>query len=490
MFNGDHKNIIYNPKTADLYKAISSDTKNNQNQVFVDSGEKTGRCAQDKYITCDAADREKLWWRDEQKYLSPQNYENILDEVVHNLEHEQELYCIDGYLGNHPEYRLHIRCYTYSPERALFLHIMLVNSEFDQDQKPDYTLYDAGKYSLQGENNDLISSTCIALNLMQKSMCVIGTEYLGELKKILFTLGNYWYPQSGMLSMHCAANQGEKGDVSLFFGLSGTGKTTLSLASGRKLIGDDEIVWGKDGIWNLEGGCYAKCNGLSFETQPLIFDAVQRNVILENIPQVNWQPDFDDCMKTENTRAAYDLNNINCEVRSRPYVTNQPKNIFFLSHDAYGVLPAIAQIPLEFVRKWFIAGYTSKVAGTEQGVTGAEITCSACFGEPFLVFNPEMYADLLDEHMKDVNVRVWLVNTGYVGGNKLRTKVGLHSTQACIESVHLNEEFSLYFDERLGLFIPRGISSVEQKLLMPSILWEDTKQYEEVIDRLINDIGL
>lgn len=484
------ENIICNPKTSDLYEAISLDNRNVQNQVFVDSGEKTGRCAQDKYIICTESQREGLWWRDEQKYLSPQNYEEILDEVLQNLEQEQQIFCIDGYLGNHSKNRLHIRCYTYSAERALFLRIMLVNGEFEQDQNPDYTLYDAGKYSLQGEYQGLSSATCIALSLLHKSMCIIGTEYLGELKKVLFTLGNYWYPYHGMLSMHCAANQGEQGDVSLFFGLSGTGKTTLSLSEDRKLIGDDEIIWGKDGIWNLEGGCYAKCNGLSSEIHPLIFDAVQRDVVFENISQVNGQPDFDDCTKTENTRVAYDLHNINSEVRSKPYVTNRPKNIFFLSHDAYGVLPAIAQIPLEFVKKWFIAGYTSKVAGTEQGVAGAEITCSACFGEPFLVFKPELYANLLDIYMKQADVCVWLVNTGYIGAGDTRSRVDLSSTQLCIQTIHNNEDIQLYYDKHLGLLVPKKIDGLKNSLLKPSMLWENQEEYRGVLDILIKKIGL
>lgn len=442
--------IILNPTRENLLVYIEkyeSDLVQDASNIFTYSGKCTGRCPKDKYIVCDDAQASLLWWRDEQKRLDKDLYQNIKQESQKLYSNSESIYCIEGFLGWDTSRSLKIKAYTYSPSRALFLQKMLVPytiTGVDEILK-EYILYDFGKYELKHQDYDFNSARCIVLNSIDNEMLVCGTEYLGELKKILFTLANYIYPQNGDLSMHCAANQGINGDVSLFFGLSGTGKTTLSIVQDRQLIGDDEIVWTQDGVFNIEGGCYAKCIGLDTHPESLLDQAVRTNTLFENVPYKNGEYNLSDDSLTENTRATFSINQVGNSLL--PCIATHPKNIFFLTFDTLGIFPFISEILPQDVSYWFLNGYTSKVAGTEKGILDKQVTFSACFGEPFFPFPPRVYGDLLNEFILTYNVRVWLVNTGY---SKDR-RINLKETYQCIADIHGGYVDFAYKDAVFGL---------------------------------------
>jgi phosphoenolpyruvate carboxykinase (ATP) len=327
----------------------------------------------------------------------------------------------------------------------------------------------------------MTSETSIDMSFERKCMVILGTEYAGEMKKGVFSLMNYLMPKQGILSMHCSANEGKDGDVSLFFGLSGTGKTTLSADPARHLIGDDEHCWSKSGISNIEGGCYAKCIHLSKESEPEIFNAIRFGTVLENVvfDETSREVLFDNATLTENTRAAYPLEHIhNSKI---PALGGHPKNIIFLTCDAFGVLPPVSKLSTEQAMYHFLSGYTAKVAGTEQGVTEPKATFSACFGAAFLVWPPKKYAELLAKLMDEHKANAWLINTGWNGGAYGTGKrISLKYTRAIIDAIHSGELLSAQYEREdfFGLDVPCAVQGVPSEVLHPRSAWSNTSAYD------------
>ena len=356
------------------------------------SGQKTGRSPKDKRVVEQESVRNDIWWGDINIPVSESSYELIRNRAVEFLDSSQHLYVLDAYAGWDPNNRLKIRVICSRAYHALFMHNMLIRPTADQLKEfgePDYVIYNAGQQTADVSVDGVASETCVALNFERGEMIILGTEYAGEMKKGVFTIMNYLMPKNGILSMHCSANEDpDKKDVSLFFGLSGTGKTTLSADENRRLIGDDEHCWNEQGVFNIEGGCYAKCINLSEQKEPEIFRAIRYGSILENTIQdpVSHEVDYDDVSITENTRCSYPIEFI--ENAKVPCVGSHPKNIILLTCDAFGVLPPVSRLTPEQAMYHFISGYTAKVAGTEMGVTDPETTFSACFGAAFLVWHP------------------------------------------------------------------------------------------------------
>ena len=373
--------------------------------IACNSGERTGRSPRDKRIVDESLVTEDVWWGDVNIKLAPVSYSMIRQHAVGFLNALPAVYVTDGYAGWDEEYRIKIRVISESAYHALFMQNMLIRpsqKDLDEFGDPDFVIFNAGRFAANPYIPGIDSTTSIALSFENRELVILGTEYAGEMKKGIFTLMHYWMPKRGVLSMHCSANEGiEKGDVSLFFGLSGTGKTTLSADPHRKLIGDDEHCWTDTGVFNIEGGCYAKAINLSEEKEPEIFHAIRFGTVLENVavdPR-NRNVDYTDTEITQNTRAAYPIEFM--DHAKIPCLGGHPKNIILLTCDAFGVLPPVSSLTPEQAMYHFISGYTAKVAGTEVGVTDPEATFSACFGEAFLVWHPAKYAEMLADRMRE-----------------------------------------------------------------------------------------
>ncbi|MCB0325087.1 MAG: phosphoenolpyruvate carboxykinase (ATP), partial [Bdellovibrionales bacterium] len=408
--------------------------------LAVTSGAKTGRSPGDKRIVEHPDSAQNIWWGNVNIALSERVFQINLWRAIDYLNTRRALYVVDGYAGWDPKYQLKVRIICSRAYHALFMYNMLIRPTAEQLEsfgEPDFVVLNAGRFPANRFTEEMTSATSIALSFEQKQMVILGTEYAGEMKKGVFTVMNYLMPKAGVLSMHCSANEGDGGDVSLFFGLSGTGKTTLSADPRRKLIGDDEHCWTDDGVFNIEGGCYAKCIGLREESEPEIFQAVRFGALLENVvyDQEDREIDYDDDSITQNTRVSYPIEYIpNAKL---PCTGGHPKNIILLTCDAFGVLPPVCKLTPEQAMYHFISGYTAKVAGTEQGVTEPEATFSACFGAAFMVWHPSKYAELLAEKMRQNRSSAWLVNTGWTGGaHGTGSRIKLRYTRAIIDAIH------------------------------------------------------
>ena len=370
------------------------------------------------------------------------------------------------------------------------MHNMLIRptpEELEDFGEPDYVIYNAGRQSADTSVEGVETETSIALNFDSKEMVILGTEYAGEMKKGVFTIMNYLMPKRGILSMHCSCNVGKQHDVTLFFGLSGTGKTTLSADLNRSLIGDDEHCWNDDHVFNIEGGCYAKCINLSAENEPEIYNAIRFGSVLENTVQdpVTHAVDFTDTSITQNTRCSYPIEYI--ENALIPCITDSPKNIIFLTCDAFGVLPPVSKLTPQQAMYHFISGYTAKVAGTEVGVSEPEATFSACFGAAFLVWHPTKYAELLAEKMTVHNSTAWLVNTGWSGGAYgVGSRISLKYTRSIIDAIHNGTLLQADYvkDDHFGLSIPKACEGVPGKILRPKGTWADCDQYDQMARKL------
>ena len=398
---------------------------------------------------------------------------------------------VDGFAGWDPKYRIKVRIICARAYHALFMWDMLIRptaEELADFGTPDYTIINAGGFSANAQTAGMSSKTSIALSFERKEMVILGTEYAGEMKKGVFTIMNYLMPKQGVLSMHCSANESKEGTTSLFFGLSGTGKTTLSADPGRLLIGDDEHCWSDDGIFNIEGGCYAKMINLSAEQEPEIWSALKFGSVLENViynPQTR-VVDFADTRITDNTRGAYPIEFI--ENAKLPCVGPHPTNVVFLTCDAFGVLPPVARLNPAQAMYHFISGYTAKVAGTEEGVTDPEATFSACFGAPFLVWHPTKYAEMLAEKLRHHNAPTWLVNTGWSGGGHgVGSRMKLKYTRAIIDAIHDGSlaNAPTETDPVFGLEVPTLCEGVPSEILIPRNTWSDKAAY----DRQANKVG-
>lgn len=449
------------------------------------SGEKTGRCPKDKRIVKHKNSEGDIWWGEVNIPLEERIFSINYERAVDYLNTRERLYVVDGFAGWDPKYRIKVRVICSRPYHALFMHNMLIRPEVEELAgfgEPDYVIINAGEFPANSHTDGMTSKTSVALSFERKAMVILGTEYAGEMKKGVFTIMNYLMPKQGLLSMHCSATAEKDGErSSILFGLSGTGKTTLSADPKRRLIGDDEHVWSDDGVFNIEGGCYAKAIDLTAEKEPDIFQALRFGAVLENvvIDEERHHVDYHDASITQNTRGSYPIEFIkNAKI---PCVAGHPTDIIFLTCDAFGILPPVSKLSAEQAMYHFISGYTAKVAGTEVGVSEPEATFSACFGAPFLVWHPAKYAELLAKKMKQHSVNVWLVNTGWSGGGYGKgSRIKLAYTRAILDAIHSGELARQTFQEDavFGVAVPQACPGVPSEILNPENTWEDKEAYK------------
>lgn len=457
--------------------------------IAIDTGEFTGRSPKDRFIVKDDITKDEVWWGNINIPFEPAKFDQLLDKMVKHLANK-ELYVRDAYACADPEYRMNIRIINEKPWSNLFAYNMFLRptSEEIENFQPEWTIISAPGFRADLEVDGTRQHNFAILNFTRKMILVGGTGYTGEIKKGIFSALNFILPaQKGVLAMHCSANIGKDGDTALFFGLSGTGKTTLSADPDRKLIGDDEHGWSEDSIFNFEGGCYAKCIDLTEEKEPDIFRAIKKGALLENIefiPGTN-VVDFANISKTENTRVSYPIDHI--DNIAIPSVGKNPKNIFFLTCDANGVLPPISKLTPGQAAFHFISGYTAKVAGTEAGITEPVKTFSACFGAPFMPLHPTRYADMLSAKMHKAGVNVWLVNTGWSGGSYgVGKRMSLKITRSLITAALNGELNNVGYEvhEVFGLKMPVTCNNVPQEVLNPKNTWKDKEAYDKMANAL------
>ncbi len=460
--------------------------------VIVNTAPHTGRSPNDKFIVKDpsVAD-DPIDWGKINHPISPEHFDRLAWKAEAYLQ-GSDVFVHDLVVGAHPQYQLPIRVITDSAWQSLFARNLFVRipQERFPDAVPQFTVISVPGLQADPQTDGTRTGTFIALNFSRRMVIIGGTRYAGEIKKSVFSIMNYLLPPQGVLPMHCSANVGEGGDVALFFGLSGTGKTTLSSDTDRRLIGDDEHGWGEDGVFNFEGGCYAKTIKLRKDLEPMIYDSTRRfGAVLENVcvDPVTRKVNFSDGSITENTRAAYPIEYVPNSVPEGR--AGHPNNIFFLTADAYGVLPPLARLSPEQAMYYFLSGYTSKLAGTEKGLgTDPEATFSSCFAAPFLPLNPNVYAHLLGEKISRHQARVWLVNTGWTGGPYgVGERIALPATRAMVRAA-LNQQLDSIPTRRdpyFGLDIPVECPGVPSDLLDPRKTWPDPAQYDLQAQKLI-----
>ncbi len=454
--------------------------------VVVDTGAHTSRSANDKFITREAASADKVWWGEYNRPCSAEKFDDLLSRLQGFLQ-GRDVFVQDCYIGADPTFRLPVRIITEYAWHSLFARCMFILPEHREEYRqhvPDFTVICAPGFKAHEPIDATRTSTVIALNFEQR-LCIIGdSAYSGEIKKSVFTLMNYLLPLEGVMTMHCSANQGPDGDVALFFGLSGTGKTTLSADPARGLIGDDEHGWSDDGVFNFENGCYAKVIQLSSSAEPQIYAAIHRfGALLENViyDPVTRKIDLDDDSITENTRASYPLDYIANAIPSKR--GGHPKNIILLTCDAQGVLPPIARLTPDQALYHFISGYTSKIAGTEVGLgQEPEITFSTCFGAPFMVHHPMVYADLLKRKMTRYGATCWLLNTGWVGGPYgVGKRISIRYTRDLLNAALTGQLATVeyYPDPVFGFEVPKCCPGVPESVLYPASAWPSEEEYSD-----------
>jgi len=456
--------------------------------MMIDTGVFTGRSPKDKYFVQQSPSKENISWGDINQPMSAEHFDEIYDDVIDYLS-DKDIYVTDGYSGASAGSRKSVRFITEFAWQSHFVKNMFIPPAADElaDFAPDFRVYTASHLSNDNWEKQGLNSEVFVLFNIEKNIAIIGgTQYAGEMKKGIFTMMNYWLPLQGILSMHCSANVGKEGDVALFFGLSGTGKTTLSTDAERELIGDDEHGWDDNGVFNFEGGCYAKTVDLSSASEPEIHAAIRRNALLENVvANEAGEVDFSDVSKTENTRVSYPINHI--DNHRATLQAGIPRNIIFLSCDAFGVLPPVSKLSKEQAMYYFLSGYTAKVAGTERGITEPVTAFSACFGEPFFPLHPTVYAQILGDKMETHGVNAFLVNTGWVGGGYgVGKRMSIKGTRACINaildgSINDSEFETVPFFQ---LHIPKTLKGVETSLLSPRNAWEDKESYDATAEKL------
>jgi phosphoenolpyruvate carboxykinase (ATP) len=481
-------NVLRNPSIAHLYEeAIRYDKKatlSDRGCLIAYSGDKTGRSPKDKRVVRHTSSEADVWWGSVNVPLEESAFNINRERAIDYLNTRDRLYVIDGYAGWDPRTQLKVRVICSRPYHALFMTNMMIRPTREQLEtfgEPDYTIFNAGQFPANRYTTGMTSKTSVDLSIEQREIIILGTEYAGEMKKAIFTVMNYVGPKQGILSMHCSATEDKKtGRSSALFGLSGTGKTTLSADPKRYLIGDDEHCWSDDGIFNIEGGCYAKAIYLSKEREPDIFEALKWGAVLENVvyDESDRNVDFDNTTITQNTRGAYPIEHM--KNAKLPCVSGHPSDIIFLTCDAFGVLPPVSRLTPAQAMYHFISGYTAKVAGTEVGVTEPETTFSPCFGGPFLVWHPGKYAELLAEKIKQHHANVWFVNTGWTGGPYgVGQRISLQATRAIIDTIHSGElqDAPTQKDPIFGLNVITQIPGVDSKMLQPVMAWPDKVAY-------------
>ena len=460
--------------------------------LVVETGAHTGRSAQDKFIVKDAETRDSVWWGKSNKPMSPDDFAVLKADFFAALLDKEDLYVQDLYGGSQPENRVRVRVVTEFAWHNLFIRTMLVRPEESElrDFVADYTIIDLPSFRADPARHGSRSETVIAVNFTEKLILIGGTRYAGEMKKSVFGILNYLLPATGVMPMHCSANMGPDGDTAVFFGLSGTGKTTLSADPARTLIGDDEHGWSDTAVFNFEGGCYAKMIRLSADAEPEIFATTKRfGTVLENVVMdpVTRQLDLDDASLAENSRGAYPLDFIpNTSAENMGPV---PRNMIFLTADAYGILPPIAKLTPDQAMYHFLSGYTARVAGTEIGVTEPDATFSTCFGAPFMPRHPSVYGNLLKERIAKGGVDCWLVNTGWTGGKYgVGRRMPIKATRALLNAAldgSLNDaEFRT--DPYFGFQVPVSVAGVDPTILDPRSTWADTAGYDATAAKLVD----
>src|SRR5690625_3187758 len=455
------------------------------------TGKYTGRSPKDRFIVKDEVSEDLVDWGSINQPISEEAFEKLYNRTINHLGNEEEIFSFKGFAGADKKYQLPVQIVTEYAWHNLFARQLFIEPTQDElnTHNPGFTVLVAPNSQAVPEEDGTNSDTFIVISFKHKVVLIGGTEYAGEIKKSIFSVMNYLLPQKDVLSMHCSANVGKEGDVALFFGLSGTGKTTLSADAERKLIGDDEHGWSPQGVFNIEGGCYAKCDNLSEEKEPQIFSAIRFGSVLENVvlDKDTRLPNYDDLTLTENTRAAYPLDNIENIVS--PSVGGHPNTIIFLTADASGTLPPISKLTRNQGMYHFLSGYTSKLAGTERGITEPEATFSACFGSPFLPLAPNMYAEMLGDKIDEFNSNVFLINTGWTGGGYgVGSRINLTYTRAMVHAALEGELNTIETkkDPIFGLEIPIHVPGVPDRILIPRNTWSDPAKYDEEAISLAN----
>ena len=480
-------NLSYD-ELFELEKANNEGRVSNNGTFMVDTGIFTGRSPKDKYFVKQDPSQKYIAWGKINQPITKELFDKLLKKAKDQLS-GKEICIQDAFCGASKKSKKSVRFVTEVAWQAHFVKNMFIRPSEAELAKfePDFVVYNACKTKNEDYKADGLHSDVFVIFNVEENVAVIGgTWYGGEMKKGIFSMMNYWLPLEGKLSMHCSANVGEKGDTALFFGLSGTGKTTLSTDPKRKLIGDDEHGWDDDGVFNFEGGCYAKCINLDPSSEPEIYAAIRRDALLENVvADENGVVDYKDGSKTENTRVSYPIYHIdNYEPSSS---AGHPKNIIFLSADAFGVLPPVAKLTKEQAMYYFLSGYTAKVAGTERGITEPVATFSACFGEPFMPLHPTVYAKLLGEKIDKHSVNVYLVNTGWSGGAYgVGKRMSIKATRACINAILDGSITKCEFEnfDKFNFAIPKELDGVETKLLNPINTWTHPAEYNASRDKL------
>lgn len=467
--------------------------------VMVDTGRYTGRSPKDKYFVDEESSNKNLWWGPVNAKIDESIFDDLYEQVVDYYNHSDDsnTYVFDGFAGADPTYRLNVRIIAKKAWQAHFAHNMFIRpDEGELDGfNPDFTIINASDvYNQKFEAYGMHSKTFIIFHMAKRIAIIGGTEYGGEMKKGIFSVLNYMLPLQGVLAMHCSANVDKNGEnPAIFFGLSGTGKTTLSTDPERPLIGDDEHGWSDDGIFNFEGGCYAKVIDLNPEHEPDIYNAIRHGALLENVvfDEETKEIDFTDASKTQNTRVSYPLNYIDNSVygQGKPSMSGHPETIIFLTCDAYGILPPVSKLTPEQAMYHFISGYTAKVAGTERGITEPVATFSPCFGGPFLTLHPLKYAELLKQKMNQHQVPAYLVNTGWVGASAQSgaKRISLPVTRQIIHATLDGSIDSSPFetDPYFGIMVPQRLGDIDPDILVPAKAWKDQNEYNNIAKKLV-----
>lgn len=447
------------------------------------TGKYTGRSPQDKFIVDQPSIHEDIDWGEINQPTDEDIFDNLFEKVTDYLK-DKKIYVEDCYAGADEKYRLKVRVVSEAAYHGLFAHNMFIQPDIEQleNHDPEFTVLAAPNFKADPKVDGTDSETFILVNFDKQIILIGGTLYSGEVKKGIFSVMNYLLPKQDVMAMHCSANMSHAGETAVFFGLSGTGKTTLSSDQSRILIGDDEHGWSEDGVFNIEGGCYAKTINLSEEGEPLIYATTKMpGTILENVVlDENREPDFDDVSLTQNTRCSYPISYIPNANDSG--LGNHPTNVIFLTCDAFGVIPPISRLTPEQAMYHFISGYTAKVAGTERGVTEPEATFSACFGAPFMPLHPTVYAELLAKKIREHDAKVWLLNTGWTGGQYgvgHRMKLS-HTRQMLSEALQGNlDDTDFVYDPVFGLAIPTKVDGVPDEVLIPKNTWNDQDAFDK-----------
>ena len=483
--------IFWNTGWKDLHKiSVEKDESKltSEGVLLATTGERTGRSPNDRFILDEPGLAQEVWWGDVNKSTDQKTFDHLLILVKNHLENSESIFVKDAYCGADPNHRMPVRLVSEKAWHAAFMHNMFIRASKDEldTHVPEFTILHAPDFRANPERDGTNSEVFVMISIDRGIVIIGGTHYAGEIKKAIFTIMNHLLPANGLLPMHCSANTNEENSA-LFFGLSGTGKTTLSADPNRALVGDDEHGWSDDGIFDFEGGCYAKLIDLSEENEPAIYATTKMpGTILENIVlNADGTPDFSNDSLTQNTRGSYPIESI--ENRTPNSMAGHPKDVVFLTCDAFGVLPPLSRLTPEQAAYHFISGYTAKVAGTEVGIKAPVATFSACFGAPFMPRHPSVYANLLSEKIKKHNSKCWLINTGWVaGGADASSRIKIKWTRSLLNAALNGDLDDVVFvkDERFGFSIPTTCEGVPDSILQPKQTWENKEKFENVANLL------